>query len=65
MDKVRDYVDYIEKKWQLLYKSGQSITIDETMMDFQGKTRYKQYAPMKPTKWGIKHFVWQIQRMDI
>lgn len=56
MDKVKSYIDYMEQKWLLLYKPGQKLTIDETMMDYQGRARYKQYAPKKPTKWGIKAF---------
>jgi hypothetical protein len=52
MDKVKSSVNYLERKWQLVYRSGQSITIDKTMMDYQGKTRYKQYAPKNTLNWG-------------
>ncbi len=35
----------------------QSYTIDEAMITFRGRLRFKQYMKDKPTKWGIKVFV--------
>jgi hypothetical protein len=31
-------------------------SIDEAMIAFSGRLGFKQYMPLKPTKWGIK--VW-------
>ena len=38
------------------YKPGQNQTIDEDMIAFKGRLSYEQYLPAKPTKKGIK--VW-------
>ncbi len=34
-----------------------TVTIDEAMIPFKGRLRFKQYMKDKPTKWGIKVFV--------
>ena len=31
-----------------------SLTIDETMVFFRGRSRMKFYMSVKPTKWGFK-----------
>ena len=35
----------------------QSCAIDEAMIPFKGRLKFKQYMKDKPTKWGIKVFV--------
>lgn len=39
-----------------LYFSGPTFAVDETMVRFKGRLKFRQYLPMKPIKWGIK--VW-------
>ncbi len=34
----------------------QACTIDEAMIPFKGRLRFKQYMKDKPMKWGIKVF---------
>ena len=36
---------------------GKELSIDESMVSFKGGLIFKQYAPKKPTKWGMKAFV--------
>jgi len=38
----------------MTYYPATQLKIDETMVEYKGKTKYKQYGPVKPTKWGIK-----------
>jgi len=36
---------------------GCSVTIDERMISWQGRSNLVKYEPMKPTKWGFKPYV--------
>jgi len=56
IDKVKNFISEIEEKWNKIFEPGTNIALDETMMSFQGRTKYLQYAPRKPIKWGIKAF---------
>lgn len=38
------------------YVAGQNVTVDEQLYAFRGRTRFTQYIPSKPAKYGIK--VW-------
>jgi len=49
-------LEYLQNKWNNLYKPLQSLTLDETIIPFKGRTYLKQYEPKKPYKWGIKAF---------
>lgn len=40
------------------YKPSENLTIDEQLFPFRGRTRFTQYIPSKPAKYGIK--VWWI-----
>lgn len=39
---------------QSAYGLGQSATIDEMLVSFRGRCRFKMYMPNKPAKYGIK-----------
>ncbi|KAJ8927329.1 hypothetical protein NQ314_020220 [Rhamnusium bicolor] len=39
---------------QNVYGVGQSATIDEVLVSFRGRCRFKMYMQMKPCKYGIK-----------
>jgi hypothetical protein len=56
IDKVTNFIEYLEVRWNLIFTPGSSLVLDETMMPFQGKSQFLQYAPQKPCKWGIKAF---------
>ena len=55
--KVRKYLDLITAEFETKYNMHQECTIDEAMIKFKGRLRFKQYMKDKPTKWGIKVFV--------
>ena len=40
-----------------MYSPHKEVTVDEAMIKFQGRSSLKQYLPMKPTKRGIKVWV--------
>ncbi len=43
--------------FESVFQMHQSCTIDDAMIPFKGRFRFKQYMKDKPTKWGIKVFV--------
>lgn len=51
--KIRPIVN-ITKKFRIYYTPGQNLSVDEAMIPFKGRLHFKQYMPMKPTKWGVK-----------
>lgn len=55
--KIRYVSDYIRTKWGKYYSPGQKLTIDESMIKFQGRCKFLQYIQNKPVKWGIKAFL--------
>lgn len=40
------------------YVAGENVTVDEQLYPFRGRTRFTQYIPSKPAKYGIK--VWWV-----
>jgi len=57
LKKVKNFTNYLQEKWRFYYQPNQNICIDEAMIAFKGRLLFKQYNPLKPTKWGIKVFL--------
>ncbi len=55
--KVRNLLNLLCPLFESEFQMHQSCTIDEAMIPFKGRLRFKQYTKYKPTKWGIKVFV--------
>ena len=55
--KVRKLLDLLCLLFESDFNMHQSCTIDEAMIPFKGRLKFKQYMKDKPTKWGIKFFV--------
>jgi len=53
--KVRKFLDLIVPLSRNI--TQENVSIDEAMIPFKGRLRFKQYMKDKPTKWGIKVFV--------
>jgi len=54
--KVRPVVTALRHKCQLL-QMDESLSLDEQIIPFKGRSGLKQYIPKKPHKWGYKMFV--------
>ncbi|KAK0139206.1 PiggyBac transposable element-derived protein 4 [Merluccius polli] len=54
LSKVRWYLDYLKDRFQELYGF---VSVDEIMLKFKGRLAFRQYLPLKPTKWSIKVWV--------
>ena len=57
LGKVRPLIDYLAKNSAEVYNPHRDITVNEAMINFQGRSSLKQYMPLKPTKCGIKVWV--------
>lgn len=55
LHKIRPLLDHI-LQWCKSLELTQHQSIDEMMVPFKGRTKFKQYMPKKPTKWGFKVF---------
>ena len=52
--KVNHYLREIVDNGQKVFKCGRDLTIDESMIHFEGRSSLIFYMPAKPTKWGFK-----------
>ncbi len=41
----------------LLFNPGKDVTVDEQLVPFKGRCRFRQYMPKKPAKYGLKIWV--------
>ncbi len=55
--KFRPLLDLLASALETTYNLGQNVSIDDSMIPFKGRLKYKQYIPNKPHAWGIKAFV--------
>ena len=54
---MRWFLNYITARFQALYEVDGNVSVDESMIKFKGRLAFRQYLPMKPTKWGVKVWV--------
>ena len=57
LNKVRLLLDKLPKISQNLYQPSKQLSIDESLVKFKGRFKYKQYIPSKASKFGIKFYV--------
>jgi len=56
--KIRPFIDKCNFKFSFCYPNpSEFITVDETMVKFQGRVRFLQYIQNKPVRYGIKLFL--------
>ncbi|XP_065355992.1 piggyBac transposable element-derived protein 4-like [Calliphora vicina] len=51
---IRDVFEMVNSNLRAHYRPYESITVDEQLFGFRGRTRFTQYMPSKPAKYGIK-----------
>jgi len=54
--KIRAFLQLVLSKFAAAKQPGQDIAIDETMVPFRGRLKFRQYIPGKAHKYGIKLF---------
>lgn len=53
---IRDIWNYLNENLAKNYDPHENITIDEQLFPYRGRTKFTQFIPSKPAKYGIK--VW-------
>ncbi|XP_072342411.1 piggyBac transposable element-derived protein 4-like isoform X1 [Scyliorhinus torazame] len=56
--KVRSLMEIVRCHFAQCYRPKCELSVDEGMVAYKGRLYFKQYAPAKPTKWGLK--VWMV-----
>jgi hypothetical protein len=54
LHKVRPIIDSLNQLWPTVWTPGWSVSVDELMVGFKGRTYLRQYLPKKIIKWGFK-----------
>ena len=54
--KLRPLFLFLLPAWQKHYRFSKRLTIDESMIKYNGRLTFKQYIMNKPVKWGIKAY---------
>ncbi|XP_052261867.1 piggyBac transposable element-derived protein 4-like [Dreissena polymorpha] len=62
LKKIRWFLNYLNDKFKAMYTPYKHVTVDESMVKFKGRLGFRQYMPLKPTKWGIK--VWTLTESE-
>lgn len=54
--KIKKLTELLVNKYQENMKPGKILAVDETMIPFRGKLKFRQYIPGKRHKYGVKVF---------
>ncbi|KAG5878432.1 hypothetical protein JTB14_015917 [Gonioctena quinquepunctata] len=54
--KIRPVLDMLNNSFQQPYTVGQEMVIDESMIPWRGRLKFRQYIPTKIHKYGVKLF---------
>lgn len=52
--KISEFMENISYNYRRYYAPHQCLTLDESMISYKGRLKFKFYIPSKPTKWGLK-----------
>ena len=54
LHKVRPFVNLLNQKFKELYSPSPDLTLDEAMIPFRRRVRFKVYMKGKPNKYGVR-----------
>ena len=55
--KVRELLDSVNKNFSRHYNPEEFLVVDEGMIPFNGRVKFKVFNPDKPNQWGIKEYL--------
>ena len=50
-------LDIVNPLYETVYRPGENLCVDESMLKFKGRIFFRHCLPAKPTKWGVKVLV--------
>jgi len=56
LSKIYPVLSHLNTKFQSLYLPGQNIAIDDSLTLWTGRLSFRQYIPLKSSKFGIKSY---------
>ncbi|XP_053977063.1 piggyBac transposable element-derived protein 4-like [Hylaeus volcanicus] len=57
IQKIGNYLDYIDNKFKEYFVPGKELYVDESIVKFKGRSSFVTYNPKKLTKWGIRIYI--------
>ena len=61
--KIPNFINLILPPFESNFYPGCDLSVDEAMTGYKGRIFFRQYMPVKNTKWGIK--VWEMCDSEI
>lgn len=55
--KIKVIVESLRKKFRSTYQPHQKVCVDESIVEWKGRLKFKQYIPSKRHRFGIKLFI--------
>lgn len=55
--KIRHFINQIIENSRKHYTPSRNLSLDESMISYKGRNRFKMYMPNKPTRFGFKAYV--------
>lgn len=55
--KIESLLSLLNSKFQKIYNPGPKVSIDESMIPFRGRLKFRQYIPNKRHRYGVKSYV--------
>ena len=55
--KIRPFLDALVPRFTAVYAPSQNLSLDETLIKFKGRLHFRQFLPLKRSRFGIKGFV--------
>ncbi|XP_067121900.1 piggyBac transposable element-derived protein 4-like [Centruroides vittatus] len=57
LNKILAIVNNLNSKFSRLYEPERDITVDESLLLFKGRISWRQYIPLKRSRYGVKFFM--------
>jgi len=54
---MQSFIDNCNRGWPKNFQPYNKICLDECMIKYNGRLKFKQFIKNKPVKWGIKCFL--------
>ena len=55
--KIRPFLDTLLPSFTAVYAPSQNLSLDETWIKFKGRAQFRQFLPLKRSRFGLKGFV--------
>ncbi|GFX89858.1 piggyBac transposable element-derived protein 4 [Trichonephila clavipes] len=57
LNKIYEIMEHLQRKFRKVYIPGKNLSLDESLMKFKGRLKWKMYIATKRARFGLKFFV--------